>query len=173
MKITGTHVNLRYVTVNDAEFIVNLRLKNGQYLSKIDPDPKKQIKWIKLYKNKEKEEKEFYFIINNASKKVGLIRIYDIDYNKNSFTFGSFIIDKDLCHKYTALESILLIFKYAFIKLNLEECYFDCRINNDIANNFYIRLGCKIIKEDSLNYYYKYTKDIFNKEFNNLYAIIS
>tara|TARA_Y100000385_G_scaffold272962_1_gene314323 strand:+ start:238 stop:783 length:546 start_codon:yes stop_codon:yes gene_type:complete len=165
--IKGKNVNLRLVNEFDAEFIINLRLKKGEFLSQTDPDIKKQKDWIKEYKKRERNKEEFYFIIEDKqNNKLGSVRIYNINYKENRFTFGSFIIDKDLSNdKYIALESITLAFDFSFNKLGLDHCYFDCRKNNKIANNFYNRYGISIIDEDNMDYFYYYNKKYFIKDF--------
>ena len=61
--ITGKNISLRLVNIEDAEFIVNLRTKKGEFLSTTSPDISKQKEWLLLYKEREKLKEEFYFII--------------------------------------------------------------------------------------------------------------
>ena len=66
--------------MDDAEFILNLRLDEelNQFISKVDDDIKKQKKWLKKYKKREAQEKEYYFIIESKSgKQYGTVRLYD------------------------------------------------------------------------------------------------
>ena len=60
--IKGKNVNLRLVNESDAEFIINLRIKRGEFLSQTDPDIKKQKDWISQYKIRENNKKEYYLI---------------------------------------------------------------------------------------------------------------
>jgi RimJ/RimL family protein N-acetyltransferase len=55
-----------------------------------------------------------------------------------------------------------LIFDFGFKKLSLNTCFFDCRKNNHKANDFYIRFGAKIIKEDDIDYFYNFSIDDYN-----------
>lgn len=162
-KLNSKNIDLRLVEIDDADFIVNLRLKKGRFLSKTDADIKKQVEWIRQYKKREQKKEEYYFIIENKKKiRLGTIRIYDIDYRNKSFTFGSFIVDRDNCHnKFVALESIAIIFDFAFNYIGLENCFFDCRIENEKANNFYKKLKAEIIKKDEIDYFYQYSKKTF------------
>mgnify|MGYP003706666207 CR=1 FL=1 len=165
---SSKNINLHLVEVEDAEFIVNLRLKKGQFLSKTDSDVEKQIEWIKEYKNREKFKEEYYFIIEDKNfNKLGTIRIYNINYEEKLFTFGSFIVNNHPNNKYIALESITAIFDFAFNILQLEQCYFDCRKNNKKANDFYIRYQAEIIKENESDYFYQYNKETFLKNISN------
>jgi hypothetical protein len=51
--ISSKNIILRLVEVADAEFIINLRLKKGQFLSKTDTNIQKQVEWIMQYKKRE------------------------------------------------------------------------------------------------------------------------
>ena len=160
--IIGKNINFRLVEIEDAEFILNLRLKKGEFLSATNPNLIEQENWIKSYKKREESGEEYYFIIENKNGlRAGTIRLYDIDYKTKTFTFGSFIVDRQSksIHKLSAFEAINLIFEFAFEKLSLNNCFFDCRKKNRKANDFYIRFGAKIIKEDDLDYFYKFSFD--------------
>ena len=78
-----------FVEEFDAQFILDLRTKEkAKYLSKTDNNLDNQINWIKNYKNREKDGKEFYFVIENKeNEKIGLVRAYNI--KDNSATSGS------------------------------------------------------------------------------------
>ena len=52
-----------------------------------------------------------------------------------------------------------LILRFSFETLLLENCFFDCRNNTDHANNFYLRFGAKIIKEDELDCFFNFSVD--------------
>ena len=172
-KLSSKNINLRLVEIDDAEFIVNLRLKKGKFLSKIDANISKQIEWIDQYKKREEDQKEYYFIIEDKKKiRLGTIRIYDISHQKKSFTFGSFIVDRDNCdNKFVALESITTIFGFAFNNLSLKDCFFNSRKNNKKANNFYKKFKAKIIKEDKIDYFYQYTRKNFLENISNYKSI--
>ena len=160
--IIGKNINFRLVEIEDAEFIINLRLKKGEFLSATNPNLIEQENWIKSYKKREESGEEYYFIIENKNGlRAGTIRLYDIDFKTKTFTFGSFIVDRESesIHKLSALEAINLLFEFAFEKLSLNNCFFDCRKNNRKANDFYIRFGAKIIKEDALDYFFSFSFD--------------
>ena len=159
-EITGKNIYLRLAEIEDAEFIVNLRTKKGEFLSTTSPDISQQKEWLLLYKERESLKQEYYFIIENKdSLPIGTVRIYEIDYKNRAFTFGSFIINRQFAHKLSAFESMNLILRFSFETLLLENCFFDCRKNNGHANNFYLRFGAKIIKEDELDYFFNFSVD--------------
>jgi RimJ/RimL family protein N-acetyltransferase len=174
MRIFLDKINLRPAEISDADFILNLRLKRGQFLSYTDPDLQKQIDWLKEYKNREIEGEEYYFIaeLNSSKIRVGVIRAYNINQGNKTFTFGSFIIDKDTATKYCALEMMTGIFQFCFNELGLEKCFFDCRKENDTANAFYRRYGAEVIKVDDNDIYYEYSKASFEKKYYEYLEII-
>ena len=90
MLIEGKNTNLRLVEIEDAEFILNLRLDQtkSRYISKVENDLTKQINWLKDYKKRESEKKEYYFIIEDkVHEKYGVVRLYD--FIDDSFCWGT------------------------------------------------------------------------------------
>ena len=165
-KIVGKDISLKPVREEDAAFILDLRTDKelGKYLSATEYDLEKQIGWIRSYIQKEKQKDEFYFIIqeNSSLNRIGTIRLYNIDKELRSFTFGSFIINKALTNiKSAAPKAMNLVLNFAFEELGLEDCFFDCRIGNHKANQFYERFGAKVIKKDEIDIYYHYSKNEF------------
>jgi RimJ/RimL family protein N-acetyltransferase len=157
--ITGSHVDLREIANSDAEFILSLRSdpELGKYLSVTDLSIEQQLNWIQQYHEKNVPHKqEWYFIVQNKnSEPVGTIRIYDIQ--NDNFCWGSWIILPNARH-YATLESIVLLYDYAFLTLGFNKTHFDARIANQKAVNFYLRFGAKIVKQDDLNYYFSFEK---------------
>jgi RimJ/RimL family protein N-acetyltransferase len=153
-------ISLRAAEIRDAKFILNLRLKKGEFLSDTNTNLDWQKDWIRAYKKREYNQEEYYFIIENKyGLSVGTVRIYNINHKDKSFTFGSFIVDHDFAHKHSAFEAMNLVLNFAFDQLYLKSCLFDCRKNNDQANNFYLRFGAKIIHEDDVDYFFKISID--------------
>ena len=75
MIIYGKNINMRTVTIADAEFIYNMRQNQDKtkYLSKITGTVESQKEWIRSYKQR---EEEFYFVIESKdSEKLGLVRM--------------------------------------------------------------------------------------------------
>ncbi|MDX1950168.1 MAG: hypothetical protein SFT90_06695 [Rickettsiales bacterium] len=156
--ISGKNINLRDIELEDAEFIYNLRLNYGKsrFISKIEADITKQIDFIKKYKQ---ENKDFYFIIEDKNNNnLGTVRIYNIE--GQQFCWGSWITIPN-APIFTAIESALLIYKFAFFIKNFSLTKFDVRKENFRVNEFHQRMGSKIYDEDELNYYYIFTKEDF------------
>jgi len=163
MVIQGKNTNLRLVEIDDAEFILNLRLDQtkSRYISKVENDLSKQINWLKEYKKREQAKTEYYFIIENKNdEKCGVLRLYD--FIADSFCWGSWIL-KENSPSYMAIESALLVYEFAFYNLKFNKSHFDVRIKNEKVVAFHTRLGATVTGSDELNYYFNYTKESYEK----------
>jgi len=166
MIIYGKNINMRTVTIEDAEFVYAMRKNENRtkYLSKITGTIESQKEWIKSYKKREEANEEFYFIIESKDKeKLGLVRMYDfrevsfLENSQSSFCWGSWIIKED-APKTTAIESALQIYEFGFYGLKFEKSHFDVRKENDKVVAFHKRFGAKIVDEDELNYFFTFEK---------------
>ena len=158
MIICCKNLNLRTVAIEDAEFIYNMRQNQNKtkYLSRVTGTVESQKEWIKNYKQREEEKKEFYFVIESKDKrKLGLVRMYD--FQDNSFCWGSWLIKED-APKSTAIESALQIYEFGFYSLGFEKSHFDVRKGNDKVIAFHQRFGAKIVDEDELDYFFNFEK---------------
>ena len=158
MIIYGKNINMRTVTTEDAEFIYNMRQNQNKtkFLSKVTGTVDSQKEWIKNYKQREEEKKEFYFVIESKDKeKLGLVRMYD--FQDESFCWGSWLIKED-APKTTAIESALQIYEFGFYSLGFEKSHFDVRKGNYKVISFHQRFGAKIVDEDELDYFFNFEK---------------
>ena len=163
MIIYGKNINMRTVEIEDAEFIYNMRQNQNKtkYLSKVTGTVESQKEWIKNYKQREEEKKEFYFVIESKDKeKLGLVRMYD--FQDESFCWGSWLIKED-APKTTAIESALQIYEFGFYSLGFEKSHFDVRKGNDKVISFHQRFGAKIVDEDELDYFFNFEKSDYEK----------
>ena len=158
--IKGKHIILRLVQESDAQFILDLRTKEkAKYLSKTDNNLDNQINWIKNYKNREKDGKEFYFVIENKeNEKIGLLRAYNIE--DNSATSGSWIM-LDGVKTEATLEGVLLLYEFILEYLGKEKIFFDVRKDNKKVWRFHKSYGAVQIDEDELDYFFEFSKDSF------------
>lgn len=116
----GVAYRLRPVRLDDAQFIIDLRLEDpdrNQYIHKISPDLTLQQEWLARYFER---EGDFYFVIENkiGGEPEGLIGIYDIENNKAEW--GRWVIRRG---SLAATESLDLLFKLSFDTLGLDELY--------------------------------------------------
>lgn len=158
MIIYGKNINMRTVEIEDAEFIYNMRQNQTKtkYLSKVSGTVETQKEWIKNYKQREEDKKEFYFVIESKNQeKLGLVRMYD--FKNDSFCWGSWLIRED-APKSTAIESALQIYEFGFYNLGFIKSHFDVRKGNDKVVAFHQRFGAKIVDEDKLNHFFNFEK---------------
>ncbi len=113
----GLHVRL--VREEDAEFIVSLRTNpiKARYINSTSTSVDDQRKWIKEYKEREQEGKDYYFIYLYNGKLAGVNRIYYIE--DNHFIHGSWIFSDDV-PPYCSLAAGIIAREIAFDTLGLE-----------------------------------------------------
>lgn len=151
--VRGKSIFLREVSVDDAEFILCLRTdpEKSKHLSVTSNDIEEQKGFIKKYME---SVTDFYFIICDwNNKRLGTIRIYDI--KNDSFCWGSWILSKDAPIN-ASIESVLLIYDFAFFSLHYPKAHFDVRKENERVVDFHRRFGASIVDEDDVNYYFTY-----------------
>lgn len=155
-------IKMRLVEESDAEFILKLRLdvRYNQYLSDINPDVQAQRNWIREYKDHEKENKQFYFIIERLDGiPCGTVRIYDL--HQDSFCWGSWILNENKTRS-AAIESAFLVYKFGFDELGFVKSHFDVRKANERVISFHRKMGAQQTGEDELNYYFEITQEAVN-----------
>lgn len=148
--INGRTLRLRDVSIDDAAFILKLRLDSvkSQYLSPVSPSLDDQISWIEKYKDRNDQA---YFIIEHEGSRVGTVRIYDA--NDDSFCWGSWILTDD-APIHSAIESALIVYSYSLNYLGFDCSHFDVRKDNLKVYRFHEKFGAIKVGEDKLNYFY-------------------
>lgn len=163
LKIKGKDIYLRYVEIEDAQFLYSLRTDPvlSKYLNAVDLELVNQIEWIKKYKEREKSKQEYYFIIQlKTGEKMGAVRMYD--FRGNSFSWGSWIIKSD-SPIYTAIESSLAIYEYGFDYLGFAQSHFEVMKDNARVVAFHKNFGAKLFSEEK----YKYHLILKQEDFEN------
>ncbi len=156
-------VNLRTVDESDADFIFKLRTDSdlNRHISSTTGTVEDQIAFIKKYKEKELQKLEYYFIIEYNEKSVGTVRLYNIDYDKSNFTWGSWIIERGNPGE-VALSSAYMSYNFGFEYLGLQKALIDVRKDNKKAFELY-SVYCNFLYEDDLNYYLDFNKSDMNR----------
>lgn len=160
-KLEANTIYFRLCEVTDAEFICGLRsdTKLNTYISASMSDIGAQKEWIDLYKQREANNQEFYFIIcKNDHTPIGTVRLYDFKTDLNSFCWGSWILNHDKT-KYAAIESALLVYKAGFEILGFDQSHFDVMKGNEKVHSFHLKMGAQQVFEDDTNIYYNLTKE--------------
>lgn len=122
-RIEGNLYGLRPVCKEDAQFILTLRTDTAlnRYLHSTSSSIKNQLQWIEDYF---KRDNDFYFVVEELTHKTpqGLISLYDVDNDTCSGEWGRWLL---LQGSLASVESALLIYRFGFEALKLEEIY--CR----------------------------------------------
>lgn len=125
----GYCYKLRPVTIEDAEFIINLRMNDTDRTKFIHPIPldiDAEKNWLNRYFQR---DNDYFFIIEDKMEQrpVGTIAIYDIEEERGEW--GRWVIEKG---SMASAESVYLLYQIAFSKLHLEELF--CRtVENNVA----------------------------------------
>lgn len=163
MKILGNTINLRLINIDDAEFVLSLRLTSdyNQFLSKVEDDIEAQREWINNYKIDEQLKKQFYFIIEKSDgTPCGTVRVYD--FKTDSFSWGSWILNSNKTRT-SAIESALLVYEFGFNNLNFKKCHFEVMKENKSVITFHKKFGAKMVNEDNNNYFFEITPENIQK----------
>lgn len=158
--LVGKNINLREIEIDDAQFVLNLRTNpnKSKYLHKTDNNLDEQVSYIKRYYGK---DDEWYFIIENKDHcPLGTIRIYDV--HGDDFCAGSWLIVDD-APVTTGLESVLLLYDFAFNELGFNKMHIDVRKKNTKVWRFHEAMGLRRVAENDLDYFYSYSKEEFLK----------
>lgn len=162
--LSAKTINLRIVNIDDASFIYSLRTSDvfNKHLSTTSGAIYDQQKWIEKYKAREDKGEEYYFIIERKDNAIpiGTIRMYDFRKNPSSFCWGSWILNENKTAS-AALESALLIYKFAFNSLNFEQSHFDVRNDNEKVIAFHKKFGAEMIIKNELDSFFIYKKEAF------------
>lgn len=157
-RLVARSIRLRPAEPGDARFILSLRTdpRKNRYLSPTTDDLEAQRRWLEACKRREQAGREFYFVIETlAAEPCGVVRVYDIE--DRTFTWGSWIVGDNAPRK-TAIESALLVYRFAFDELDLCECRFDVRLGNERTLAFHDRFGATRTHRDALNQYFVYRR---------------
>lgn len=138
--IEGMSFRLRLVKVEDASFIVNLRLQDSErnkYINPISSEVDLQRQWIENYL---KKDDDYYFVVEDifSGEAVGLIAIYNVSNERAEW--GRWVINKT---SMAAVESVDLLYKLAFGKLGLKELYSRTIVENTSVVKFHDNLPQK------------------------------
>ena len=163
IQLKSKNVNLRLVEESDAQFILELRLNDSlnRYLSTVDDNLSKQIKWINNYKKRETQKEEFYFIIENKKNElIGSVRLYD--FLENSFSWGSWILNNKKSPT-SAIESALLVYQFGFNDLSFQKSHFEVMKKNKNVISFHEKWGAQRTGENTDYIFFEITNKAVEK----------
>jgi RimJ/RimL family protein N-acetyltransferase len=129
VRLQGHAFALRPVEIADAGFILNLRQdpQLARYIHPVSPRLSDQEQWIRDYLER---EHDYYFIIERLSTAApeGTVGLYDVNPTRGEAEWGRWILRRG---SGAALESSILIYRFAFDLLGLDLVY--CRTVADNA----------------------------------------
>ena len=145
MKITGKHIYLKPITVNDSKFIFNLRKikKISLYLNNPPKKLSDQIVWVKKNITNEKTL-DFLICDKNNNKKIGTIGFNDINKSNSIAEWGRWICTGTTLQN---IESAITLLDYGFNKLKFKRIYSLTNSKNRKVLNFHKRSKAKFKRE--------------------------
>lgn len=156
-------LSFRTVMENDAAFILHLRndTKLSKHINYVSSSLELQINWIKEYKKKEQEGKEFYFLTeDNSGNSLGLNRIYN--FKDDSFEIGSWIFNRNLEISIPIL-SDLAVRDYGFEVLNFNNCHFNVNKENKPVLKYHKMFNPVLLYETEKDYYFTLNYTCYKK----------
>ena len=145
-QVAGKNIVLKNAQLEDAEFILALRLDpdKNKYLSPIDAEVEKQREWLRLYLN---SQGQAYFVICDKSfNRLGTVRIYDAV--AESFSWGSWILKKGAPAS-AAIESAVLVYHLATVCWGFQSAHFQVHRANASVLSFHKKFGAEEVAEIS------------------------
>lgn len=151
-------ISARLVREEDSDFIVRLRTNEAlsRYLHSIDDNVEKQREWIRNYKKREEEGKDYYFLYYCGERNLGVGRIYNIDGGKAMG--GSWICDPSNLMEHT-IATMLLGRDIFFDELYFPQEVFQVSKGNNKVLKLHLRMGAKIVVEREDEYELILTKE--------------
>ncbi len=163
---------VRLVNENDVDYILSLRTDKrlSRYIHKTDDNREKQIEWIRNYKKREQEGREYYFIYFHNGEPVGVNRIYNIfEYYG---TIGSWICNPNN-ETEVSLATYLLMFELMYDHIKLDITLFDVRKENKHVWKLHKVLGAQLVGESDLDYYFTLNKATYYKNREKIINILN
>ena len=112
-------IHVRLVMIEDAEFIVRLRtnMLNARFIHDTNTSISAQEEWIRQYKIREEEGKEYYFVFEVNGEPQGVYRIYNR--HEDWCVTGSWVFKPD-ADRNAALKAMIITHEIVFEELGHE-----------------------------------------------------
>ena len=171
-KLVKYGLTVRLVDENDAKFILKLRTNKRltRHIHSTADDLDRQIQWIKDYKIRESEGREYYFIYSLENQPVGVSRI------SNIFEYfglgGSWLCSPDN-DPLVSVKTPFIAHDICFEEIGLDYIVFDVRKANTHVWKFHESAGAVKIGESDIDYYYYLYKDNYFTKRNKFLKILN
>ncbi|MCT2563128.1 GNAT family N-acetyltransferase [Chryseobacterium herbae] len=163
MTIEYKGIKLRFVETDDASFIISIRNneKKSRFISKTSPDVDAQKQWIQSYKEREQQQKEYYFIaFDENNEDFATYRVYKIDSGLPEI--GSWVSKPEYSNVKNSVKVDMAVKDFVLNELNFDTIQFEVRKQNTSVNSYHKMFKPELIRSDDENNYYLLTKDTFN-----------
>lgn len=164
MKINSKKLSFRSVQLVDNDFIFNLRSSKGRFINNIGFTREVNKNWMKGCISRQLKNQEYYFIIHDKKEDAGVVRVYKINNEEKTFTWGSWIL-KDGCSPLYAITSAVMVYSFAFDFLGMKKSYFDVRNDNIKVKSFHEKTGAIFLRKDNVDTFYSFEKVNYEKLF--------
>lgn len=152
MSIGGRNLSLRNVRVDDAEFILSLRLdpKKSRHLSVTSTELEDQLAWLRDY---ELADDHAYFIVcDREGRRLGCLRVYDAI--GDSYCWGSWLMVDGL-GPLVSIEAVLLVYAYANA-LGFRRARISVMKDNTYVWRFHEKIfGARKVSENDEKFFYE------------------
>lgn len=155
-------LEVRLVDEKDVDYILSLRTNKHltRFIHLTDDNRGKQLDWIRSYKKREQEGREYYFIYFHEGKPIGLNRIYNI--YEYYGTIGSWICNPNN-ETEVSLATYMLMFDLMFDHIKLDITLFDVRKENKHVWKLHKMLGAQLVGESEIDFYFTLNKVTYYK----------
>jgi RimJ/RimL family protein N-acetyltransferase len=150
--VVGKSVVLRAATPEDAQFVFEMRSNSEAtiFLNRVQGTVGDQETWLR---ESYADPYQIYFVIcSTTGERVGLVRLYD--QRGDSFCWGSWLISPT-APSTTAIESALLVYRYALDVVGFQRSHFDVRTGNSRVIAFHKRFGAVEVGRDDQNVFFE------------------
>ena len=151
-RVRGHTLALRNAQGADAPFIHTQRVhpRNAAQLSATSPQLADQVAWMQRYAE---DTRQAYFVIESLDgRPLGTVRLYDA--REDSFCWGSWILSEQAAPT-AAMESALLVYRYALDTLGFARSHFQVNRDNLTVHRFHAQFfGAERTTEDKTEIHY-------------------
>ena len=159
-KLEKYGISVRLCRESDAAFILSIRTDahHTRFIHQTENNLNKQIEWIKKYKERESEGREYYFIYTKDDIPFGMSRVYNIfEYYGTS---GSWLCQPNNDPK-DSLATYLLMHDVMFGDMGLDLLVFDVRKDNKKVWRMHESFGALRIGESDIDFYFSMFKNTY------------
>ena len=155
-RITGHNLVFRDAQVGDAAFILALRTDQHKkrFISPTSPRLAQQVAWLAAYR--QTHDQAYFIVEDRRGEPAGTIRLYDPA--GDSFCWGSWIMRRGAPVSY-AVESVLILYRYALHELGFSRSRFAVRKENRSVWHFMEHFGALRTAETGIDFLYETTRD--------------